>query len=638
MIGGDLSSVRLHTGAGAARLARNNGALAVAEGQHVAFGAGQYQPGTVWGEAVLAHELAHARQQQDATSESGASAGLENEADQAGLIAALRLLDPERAARLAPPAISPSGLHLQRCAPPDFSEIEALPTREEYERRGELLPRAFATAGAAMTPGFAPVGGLIDLRGGKPSGGTGAGTAEEPALGVHPRPIPDAFGAAMAPMESPEIVLRLSAMEAITEQIRKLDEGERDWGPFAETARWRLWSVSVQNQTPGRWPSFELVGFKVDPLDVVPTDPAALAREVVRSERALDRIYDCLVELRADRQEESATGTRMSEMAKGRPYTRYDVDQSLLDIEFVRRDYLEALGSILTPKMIPRFNSAEQEYAELRPKLVHRKLEYYQLLTPKVRGIEGEASQINEWAMRLEGDLKSLQEEAPLLRAARQAKTPDFREREARFVEKADLLATSIEALGEWDLAVQALEILLGGSALWGFEGAGRIASRLQQMKDAAFDGDTEYLKLLLRDHRADPHVVEYYNSLQSTVMWSQLIIMLGIMLIAGLATAGVGLAITAVAPLALGALGVAEGSWVALSATFVAKVGGEALVFTIVSRALQSGFPGMAPTNKFWANPNVPNVEFSIDKGRQVLAAAGYTWDGNGRLQYPRK
>lgn len=45
-----------------------------------------------------------------------------------------------------------------------------------------------------------------------------------------------------------------------------------------------------------------------------------------------------------------------------------------------------------------------------------------------------------------------------------------------------------------------------------------------------------------------------------------------------------------------------------------------------------------ITPANKVWANPNVPNVEFSIDKARQVLASAGYTWDGNGRLQYPRR
>jgi len=44
-----------------------------------------------------------------------------------------------------------------------------------------------------------------------------------------------------------------------------------------------------------------------------------------------------------------------------------------------------------------------------------------------------------------------------------------------------------------------------------------------------------------------------------------------------------------------------------------------------------------IAPASKFWTNPDVANVEFSIDKGRKVLAGAGYTWDGDGKLRYPK-
>jgi peptide/nickel transport system substrate-binding protein len=44
-----------------------------------------------------------------------------------------------------------------------------------------------------------------------------------------------------------------------------------------------------------------------------------------------------------------------------------------------------------------------------------------------------------------------------------------------------------------------------------------------------------------------------------------------------------------------------------------------------------------ITPASLFWANPNIPNPEFSIERARQVLADAGYTWDSNGRLVYPR-
>lgn len=61
--GHDFSSVRLHTGAGAAQLARSINAKAFTIGRHVAFGSGQYSPETVTGQRLLAHELTHVVQQ-----------------------------------------------------------------------------------------------------------------------------------------------------------------------------------------------------------------------------------------------------------------------------------------------------------------------------------------------------------------------------------------------------------------------------------------------------------------------------------------------------------------------------------------------------------------------------------------------
>src|SRR5262249_54852294 len=60
----DLSRVRVHVGAGAARLASQQGARAFAIGEHIAFAPGQYRPGTPEGDALIAHELAHVVQQQ----------------------------------------------------------------------------------------------------------------------------------------------------------------------------------------------------------------------------------------------------------------------------------------------------------------------------------------------------------------------------------------------------------------------------------------------------------------------------------------------------------------------------------------------------------------------------------------------
>ena len=57
--GQDLGAVRVHTGGGADRSARDVDALAYAVGNDIVFGAGAFAPDTARGRHVLAHELAH---------------------------------------------------------------------------------------------------------------------------------------------------------------------------------------------------------------------------------------------------------------------------------------------------------------------------------------------------------------------------------------------------------------------------------------------------------------------------------------------------------------------------------------------------------------------------------------------------
>jgi len=80
----DFSQVRVHTDPGAARLAQRLEAAAFTVGEHVAFGRGEYRPGTTDGDTLLAHELAHVVQQRGAGGglASGASEhALERDAD-----------------------------------------------------------------------------------------------------------------------------------------------------------------------------------------------------------------------------------------------------------------------------------------------------------------------------------------------------------------------------------------------------------------------------------------------------------------------------------------------------------------------------------------------------------------------------
>ena len=71
-LGPNVRSARLHTDDQASEVARFHDAKALAVGNHVVLGAGSYSPGTLEGDALLAHELAHVSQQIDASNASGA--------------------------------------------------------------------------------------------------------------------------------------------------------------------------------------------------------------------------------------------------------------------------------------------------------------------------------------------------------------------------------------------------------------------------------------------------------------------------------------------------------------------------------------------------------------------------------------
>lgn len=128
--GTSFGGVRLHTDTTAARLSNTLNARAFAIGPHVAFAGGEFQPGTLVGDALIAHELAHVVQQGHAHAAAvplhkeyegdtggerpGGSNALEHDADvsAAHVTASLWGGGPTRSAR---PRLN-SGLRLQRCA------------------------------------------------------------------------------------------------------------------------------------------------------------------------------------------------------------------------------------------------------------------------------------------------------------------------------------------------------------------------------------------------------------------------------------------------------------------------------------------------------------------------------------------
>jgi hypothetical protein len=96
-LGRDFSGVRVHSGGEAGALAGRLAARSFAVGQHVVFGPGQYRPGTLVGDALIAHELAHVAQQENGSAAaekaraSESTARLEEDADVAAIGAVVSL-------------------------------------------------------------------------------------------------------------------------------------------------------------------------------------------------------------------------------------------------------------------------------------------------------------------------------------------------------------------------------------------------------------------------------------------------------------------------------------------------------------------------------------------------------------------
>ena len=108
--GTSFSQVRLHRDDRAARVAAEHGALALTVGQDVVMGGGRWRPGTLAGDLLLAHELAHTIQQRGGI---GTEPGQSHE-DDADRAAARAVLTPGAAA--ARPGLR-TGLAVQGCKP-----------------------------------------------------------------------------------------------------------------------------------------------------------------------------------------------------------------------------------------------------------------------------------------------------------------------------------------------------------------------------------------------------------------------------------------------------------------------------------------------------------------------------------------
>jgi hypothetical protein len=156
--GTTFSHVRMHTDSNAAYLSSSMNARAFTVGEHVAFDAGEYLPGTPFGDALIAHELAHVLQQRGGSAfaapmqeETAHNDALEQDADRSavGAVSSLWNKTKDSLTNTAMDVIPSlrSGLRLQRC-----SKSTSACAHPGHERTVDLQPVFFRSSAADPSP------------------------------------------------------------------------------------------------------------------------------------------------------------------------------------------------------------------------------------------------------------------------------------------------------------------------------------------------------------------------------------------------------------------------------------------------------------------------------------------------------
>jgi hypothetical protein len=550
--GQDFSHVRLHTDATASRLSSDLNARAFTIGKDVAFGAGEYQPGTPIGDALIAHELAHVVQQGGTIASGavmqkgeGAYGALEVDADQAAVGAMVSRWDGAkkglaRITKSAMPQLK-SGLRLQRCMmpssePPDERSIEQV--RADLEASKALGPR---TDPRPIPPDSAPP---------QLAGPTPLSARDQAAVSANPPTLTVA-----------EMALDLGTIEAQLEQLEPLLRGRPGGAAAIRTARARVTAIRGTIGT---------------------TDAALQSRRILRTRVVLEQSRRTLANLEVASQSLSQPGVPHA--------TRYAREMTRVTDLFD-----QSVGRALEDDVLERFQEADRAAARLPHALMEADLEAFGSLSAGAEMLQPSIRDIHAWAARLRPRLTAIEERARALAQARTARAANLQTLEAQFRDERDSLALSIEALTYWEQLARGYAYMAGHPPydMRAFGGIGRLMTRVRQMRDADERGDVALLEVLVRRYREDENVQTFIRNLHVFVGFSRIAMSLGVVLVASLASAGVGAGVTA----AIGTTTTTTGTVTA----FVGVTAIEALTFTAVSMGLQSVLPGQEPQGSFW-------------------------------------
>jgi hypothetical protein len=590
----DVREVRASVGGKGGEAASDLAARAYIFGERAAF---HEQPNLL----LAAHEAAHIVQQRRGVVAGGIGSSDEPHEREADSVARAVVAGSSVEAMLGP--VSASAVTepaLQRDEDPDaadlapWSNIEMLPTREDYERQGRLRPKNDPGAALISMSDLAS-GQKIELVGAL---GSASASGEKLDLGAfgHPHPVPESTGSDVGVLAPDERIMRLAALEVAVANLGKMIGDDTTVGARLFVASSTLSAMSALIRNPDAlvfYGDIDLTPNAAPPTpdQIPPSDAAAQSREIVRTEAVYERLFGAFAELAQQTKQEEVVGGQIADTSHQHAGTPYDLEYALSILHDVRAQYVAAAVQVLQPRIIRTFNAADVRHGEVISELVHAKLSYYEAIKSSSKGGQPIASEVSSWAYDIDADVQWLENEAPKLRAEREAGTLTP-ERATAFNERAALVAASIEALGEYDLVLGAHDQLADKGAAWGWEDLRRVRWRVEQMREAARAGDVDYLNVLLEDHRKDPQVLQFYASIKDIPSFWKFLVTFAIAVIASVASAGAGILV--------GAMFAAAEGWVMVTIGFIVRTGVEALVFTLIDRTLSSAV-GLAPTTPFW-------------------------------------
>lgn len=657
-----ISGVRIHTDAAAASLASSMNARAFTVGSNVAFAAGEYRPGTLVGDALIAHELAHVVQQGSAGT---MSADPESAADSAAYDALM--------GRPASPGAL-GGLKLQRCDdigsgydPEHHEEYHHdPPTPEEmiehYTRYGDLredelgaelarmawyTPRHFDfirrvfdelddtdrdDVMAAMiqnTPDhdlmeFArnPEGRALlrDLVPHLTSGWDSDSetydairvlrsiSAHNTSEGLIAGELSDLQRAVDSATVAADIPIESLSRGQVTERLRLLEERlreiERQHGTNAAIAS-AITAVRTRLAEARR---------------TLTTDTAGVSRAVQIAEQI---VATCEVILTALSQQianlERGMGGRGTENA------------NLALIRFVRDRYVEALSAALAPDAALKLARASAALQQLPLSQAELELAVLQNQPGKFADVAPKLRAMNEFAGSVITDLRALEAESISIRQAAQ-RGQDVSARRTAAERKLEGLRLAHRTLLHWSTLINVSEALESGfsftEVFYGHDvDVDSLHTRLSGMADLARRSDYTTLEQQLTAFENDQEIRDYYEDIPNILRSSGMVVAIGVLIATIVVTWGAG------AALGLGAAATTAGGLSARTvATGLGAAALEAVIFTSVHRGL-SEISGIGAHGGFFEDLLWNFGLFGILKGTGYVVRTGLQARGLAHL-----